>query len=103
MNPPFHEGGAESRALGLDFIEKAAAALRKGGVCWLVANRHLPYEATLTRNFREVRVVAGKWATRSSKPANEPEFRKPCGSTVCSPISAMDRGAKCKCWRATDA
>ena len=58
MNPPFHEGGAESRALGLDFIEKAAAALRKGGVCWLVANRHLPYEATLTRNFREVRVVA---------------------------------------------
>ena len=58
MNPPFHEGGAESRALGLDFIDKAAASLRKGGTCWLVANRHLPYEATLARNFREVRVVA---------------------------------------------
>ncbi len=58
MNPPFHEGGAESRALGLAFIDKAAAMLRKGGQCWLVANRHLPYEAALARNFREVRQVA---------------------------------------------
>jgi 16S rRNA (guanine1207-N2)-methyltransferase len=58
MNPPFHEGGAESRALGLGFIDRAAAVLRKGGLCWLVANRHLPYEAALARNFREVRAVA---------------------------------------------
>ena len=58
MNPPFHDSGVENRALGLDFIDKAAASLRKGGTCWLVANRHLPYEATLARNFREVRVVA---------------------------------------------
>jgi 16S rRNA (guanine1207-N2)-methyltransferase len=58
MNPPFHEGGAESRALGLAFIEKAAAVLRKGGHLWLVANRHLPYEAALARHFREVRAVA---------------------------------------------
>jgi 16S rRNA (guanine1207-N2)-methyltransferase len=58
MNPPFHESGAESRALGLAFIDKAAAVLRKGGQCWLVANRHLPYEAALLRNFREVRPVA---------------------------------------------
>ena len=58
MNPPFPEGGFESRALGLDFIEKAAASLRRSGACWLVANRHLPYEATLARVFREVRVVA---------------------------------------------
>jgi 16S rRNA (guanine1207-N2)-methyltransferase len=58
MNPPFHEGGLESRALGLAFIDRAAAVLRKGGQCWLVANRHLPYEAALARNFREVRAVA---------------------------------------------
>jgi 16S rRNA (guanine1207-N2)-methyltransferase len=58
MNPPFHEGGAESRALGLAFIDRAAAVLRKSGLCWLVANRHLPYEAALARNFREVRAVA---------------------------------------------
>jgi 16S rRNA (guanine1207-N2)-methyltransferase len=58
MNPPFHEGGTENRGLGLAFIDKAAAVLRKGGQCWLVANRHLPYEAVLTRNFREVHTVA---------------------------------------------
>ncbi len=58
MNPPFHEAGAEARALGLAFIDKAAAVLRKGGQCWLVANRHLPYEAALGRGFREVRVAA---------------------------------------------
>ena len=58
MNAPFHEAGAENRALGLAFIDKAAAVLRKGGFCWLVANRHLPYEAALSRHFRESRVVA---------------------------------------------
>ncbi len=58
MNPPFHEAGAENRALGVAFIDKAAKVLRKGGQCWLVANRHLPYEAALARNFREVRAIA---------------------------------------------
>lgn len=43
MNPPFHEAGKETKALGRGFIESAAANLRPGGQCWLVANRHLPY------------------------------------------------------------
>jgi 16S rRNA (guanine1207-N2)-methyltransferase len=54
MNPPFHDGGAEDRALGVGFIEAAARMLAKGGVCWLVANRHLPYEAALAANFASV-------------------------------------------------
>ncbi|MFN3523316.1 MAG: class I SAM-dependent methyltransferase [Phenylobacterium sp.] len=58
MNPPFHDGGREDRALGQAFIAAAAAALRKGGVCWLVANRHLPYEAALAEAFAAVRLVA---------------------------------------------
>lgn len=57
-NPPFH---AQSRAdrpdLGRRFIEVAADALRPGGRLFLVANRHLPYEATL-RGFDHVRVLA---------------------------------------------
>lgn len=57
-NPPFHDGGAEDRALGRAFIEEAAASLRKGGSLWLVANRHLPYEETLRRSFARVRLVA---------------------------------------------
>jgi 16S rRNA (guanine1207-N2)-methyltransferase len=54
MNPPFHDGGAEDQSLGQSFIRRAAEALRPGGVCWLVANRHLPYEAVLRSLFRRV-------------------------------------------------
>lgn len=54
MNPPFHDGGDEDRSLGQAFIRKAAAALRKGKSCWLVANRHLPYEAILGEAFKTV-------------------------------------------------
>jgi len=54
MNAPFHDAGAEDRALALKFVERAAESLRKGGTCWLVANRHLPYEAALTPLFKRV-------------------------------------------------
>jgi 16S rRNA (guanine1207-N2)-methyltransferase len=54
MNPPFHDAGAEDRALGAVFIRRAAGMLKKGGVCWLVANRHLPYEKTLAEHFSHV-------------------------------------------------
>ena len=57
MNPPFHDGGAEDRSLGEAFIRRAAASLRSGGVCWLVANRHLPYETHLKRLFSAARLV----------------------------------------------
>jgi 16S rRNA (guanine1207-N2)-methyltransferase len=54
MNPPFHDGGIEDRNLGQAFIRRAAEALRPGGTCWLVANRHLPYEAVMKPLFRRV-------------------------------------------------
>lgn len=57
-NPPFHEGGGEDKTLGQAFIASAASALRKGGVLWIVANRHLPYEAILGESFAKVRLVA---------------------------------------------
>ena len=57
-NPPFHEGGDEDKRLGQAFITSAAAMLRKGGVLWIVANRHLPYEAVLNEHFKTVRPVA---------------------------------------------
>ncbi len=54
MNPPFHDGGAEDRALGQAFIRRAHAALRKGGTLWITANRHLPYEGVLGEVFEKV-------------------------------------------------
>lgn len=58
MNPPFHDTGSEDKALGQAFIRRAASALRKGGTCWLVANRHLPYEETLKPLFAKVTLKA---------------------------------------------
>ena len=58
MNPPFHDGGAEDRSLGVSFIQAAARMLRRGGTCWLVANRHLPYEAALSAAFASAKVHA---------------------------------------------
>lgn len=57
MNPPFHDQGEEDRGLGAAFIRRAAAALKPKGVCWLVANRRLPYEAPLAAVFPRARQV----------------------------------------------
>ncbi len=57
-NPPFHEAGQEDRSLGQAFIRAAAGALRKGGVFWITANRHLPYEALLNDLFTSIRMRA---------------------------------------------
>jgi 16S rRNA (guanine1207-N2)-methyltransferase len=60
MNPPFHEAGRETKELGRGFIASAAASLRPGGQCWLVANRHLPYEAALEQKFRSIAPIAAE-------------------------------------------
>jgi 16S rRNA (guanine1207-N2)-methyltransferase len=61
MNPPFHDGGLEDQGLGQAFIRRAAEALRPGGLCCLVANRHLSYEAVIKPLFRriELRIETG--------------------------------------------
>lgn len=58
MNPPFHSGREVDFALGQQFIEAAAAGLRPGGRLFLVANRQLPYEQQLRRQFRKIATLA---------------------------------------------
>ncbi len=58
MNPPFHQGRAADPGLGQEFIRAAARMLEPKGHLWLVANRHLPYEAVLAEAFRSVQPLA---------------------------------------------
>lgn len=59
MNPPFHTGRAADPSLGAAFIRAARRMLAPSGELWLVANRHLPYDAVLSDCFLEVREVVG--------------------------------------------
>jgi 16S rRNA (guanine1207-N2)-methyltransferase len=54
MNAPFHDAGQEDKGLAQAFVKRAHESLRKGGVCVMVANRHLPYEAVLRPLFKAV-------------------------------------------------
>ncbi len=56
-NPPFHQGRAAEPELGAAFITAAARLLKPAGRLLLVANRSLPYEATLARTFRTVTLL----------------------------------------------
>ena len=57
MNPPFHNFGKADPGIGIDFIKTAARALKPQGDCYIVANRHLPYEQTLNELFQNVSEV----------------------------------------------
>jgi len=59
MNPPFHTGRKADPALGQAFIAQAARILTPGGHLWMVANRHLPYEAALAAHFKIVTELPG--------------------------------------------
>jgi 16S rRNA (guanine1207-N2)-methyltransferase len=58
MNPPFHTGRTAEPALGAAFIRAARRMLAPDGSLWLVANRHLPYDAVLADCFLVVQDVA---------------------------------------------
>jgi 16S rRNA (guanine1207-N2)-methyltransferase len=75
MNPPFHTTRVAEPALGQAFIQAAASMIRPNGTVWLVANRHLPYEAALRESFLEVTECAGDSSFkvfRLSKPRRKP-------------------------------
>jgi len=59
MNPPFHAARAADPGLGRAFIAAAAGMLKPSSKLWLVANRHLPYEAEVQARFGAVDELAG--------------------------------------------
>lgn len=59
MNPPFHDGRTADPRIGGEFIAAAARLLTGAGRLWMVANRHLPYEAVLGQHFAQVKELGG--------------------------------------------
>lgn len=59
MNPPFHQGRAAEPQIGQAFVAAAARILAPNGDLWMVANRHLPYEAELKTRFAQVEEIGG--------------------------------------------
>lgn len=59
MNPPFHTGRAAEPQIGQAFVAAAARILSPQGKLWMVANRHLPYEAELKTRFAHVEEIGG--------------------------------------------
>ncbi len=75
MNPPFHASRAADPDIGRAFIQAAARMTKPNGTVWLVANRHLPYEAALSAAFHEVIEAAGEPSFkvfRAAKPRRKP-------------------------------
>ncbi len=57
-NPPFHQGRAAEPEIGRVFVTAAAKLLKPKGRALFVANRQLPYEATIDRHFRKRSEIA---------------------------------------------
>lgn len=59
MNPPFHTDRRGDPSLGQAFIATAARMLKPTGSLYMVANRHLPYEAHLASAFTKIVEMGG--------------------------------------------
>lgn len=57
-NPPVHHLDAQDVALGQVILSRGLSALKAGGRMYVVANRHLPYEALLASQGAQVRALA---------------------------------------------
>lgn len=64
-NPPFHTTRAGDPDLGRGFIASASRILKPRGVFYMVANRHLPYEAALDAAFAQVEERGGTGAFKT--------------------------------------
>ncbi len=90
-NPPFHVGHAADAQIGVAFIAAAARTLTPQGRMWLVANRHLPYEAALKEAFAVVEEAGGDAAFKVFCAARPLRADKTTGKTTGKPARQRSR------------
>ena len=56
-NPPFHQGKTTQYDVAYQFIRDAERLLQPGGRFYLVANRFIPYEATIRQCLGRVDTI----------------------------------------------
>ncbi len=78
-NPPFHAERRADPSLGAAFIAAAADLLAPSGTLWLVANRHLPYEAPLALQFGQIEALAGNAAFKVLRATRPHKARRATG------------------------
>jgi len=76
-NPPFHTSRKSDPSLGIAFLEAAARVLKPQGQFWMVANRHLPYEAHLERLFAQWECVQEQDGFKIISASGPGQVRKP--------------------------
>lgn len=57
-NPPFHDGNKQLTNIALNMFSDAHKKLKGDGVLLVVANRHLPYNNALKKQFRKVKLIS---------------------------------------------
>lgn len=57
-NPPFHQQNTITEHIAKQMFRRASECLVQGGQLYVVANRHLPYQAELKKRFGGFKVVA---------------------------------------------
>ena len=80
LNPPFHTGRASEPQIGQAFVAAAARILTAQGTLWMVANRHLPYEAELKKRFAHVEEIGGDARFKLFHAARPTRARRPARS-----------------------
>ena len=92
MNPPFHIGrDGRPGAWALRSSRPPSGCWRPMARLWLVANRHLPYDAALTAAFLEVETIGGDGAFRVIRAA-KPRRARPLSQTRSCPMSLSVSG-----------
>ncbi|WP_293936215.1 class I SAM-dependent methyltransferase [Iodobacter sp.] len=58
INPPFHQQNTVTTDIALSMFAQAKECMSAHSELWIVANRHLDYQAALKKNFRQIELIA---------------------------------------------